>query len=449
MQTPPDLLTAIGRFHPLVLHFPMGLIVGVVGLELWIALRPGTELRPATGILLALASAGAVVTAACGLLLAQSGGYDENLLVRHRLFGLGTAALAVTALLLHRWARRSGGARATALYRVTLATTVIAMIGAGYYGGIITHGSNTPFESLAAALRGVFGYAAPPVAAGVAPASEDDVFQRSIQPILESHCYECHGAEKQKHGLRLDSREAALAGGESGKPAIVPGNAMQSRLVEAITLPAENKRAMPPTGKRRLAPAQVLALIDWIDRGALWPDKNQLRPEGVAPPAAAVLERLRASGFRLSQLAQGHPLVRVDRVPDGARLSALAPIAKQIAWLNLAGFHFEPGELRILADMPYLTRLELQHSNVRDADLADVAKLTHLTILNLYATEIGDPGLDRLRDLGSLERLYLWRTRVTPAGLQRLREALSTAKIDSGDADNGPSGASDAANPAA
>ena len=77
---------------------------------------------------------------------------------------------------------------------------------------------------------------------------------------------------------------------------------MESRLVEAITLPAGNKRAMPPTGKPRLQPAQVLALIDWINRGALWPDKNQRRPEGVAPPDAALLERLRASGFHLSQL---------------------------------------------------------------------------------------------------------------------------------------------------
>src|SRR4051812_24304466 len=56
-------------------------------------------------------------------------------------------------------------------------------------------------------------------------------FAKEIQPIFEAHCYACHGPEQQKNGLRLDSRAAALAGGDSG-PAILPGNSSKSRLIQ-------------------------------------------------------------------------------------------------------------------------------------------------------------------------------------------------------------------------
>lgn len=419
------MLTAIGRFHPLVLHLPIGLIAGVACLEVWITLRPRSEIRQATGALLILAALAAAVAAVCGLLLARAGGYEDALLSRHRLFGLSTAALAALALLCHRRLQRSGSG--LVLYRAVLAGCVIATVGAGHYGGTITHGSNTPVAMLAALVRGNADPAAESAIGG------DDGLAHAALPILEARCFECHGAEKQKSGLRLDQREAALAGGESGKPAIVPSNAVASRLVEAITLPVGQKRAMPPVGKQRLAPREVLLLIDWINRGALWPDKAQARPAGVAPPAAATLDDLRDAGFRVSQLAHGHPLVRIDLVPKEASLSALAPIAEQIAWLNLAEYELDAGELRALADMPHLARLELQRSNVSDADLADVARIPHLTVLNLYGTKIGDRGLAHLRELRSLERVYLWQTQATNAGVQELRLALPTALIDAGD----------------
>src|SRR5262245_6331576 len=447
MEHTSSVLTAIGHFHPFVLHFPIGLIFGALGLELWATLRGGTELQRATGALLVLASITAIVAVVCGLFLAQSGGYETGLLERHRAFGLATAALALTALILHRWSREAPRSVALALYRATLAACVIAMAGAGYYGGMITHGGETPFRLLATAVRGLVVDESAQQAANVSTAP-DDLFQRSVVPIMESHCYECHGPEKQKSGLRLDSREAALAGGDSGKPAIVPGNAMTSRLVEAITLPVGNKRAMPPAGKPRLEPAEVMVLIDWINRGAEWSDDGDLHVESVPQPSAEALERLRAEGFRLSPLAQGYPLVRVDRVPDRARIAALAPIAEQIGWLNLAGFELEAGELRMLANMPYLTRLELQHSNVRDDDLAYVGELGRLKTLNVYGTQIGDAGLDHLLGQRSLERVYLWQTKASEAGVQRLRDALPSAVIDrgGGDEDNPEMSTASAAN---
>src|SRR5438552_4199443 len=106
-----------------------------------------------------------------------------------------------------------------------------------------------------------------------------DFFERKVRPVLADNCYKCHGPEKQKGSLRLDGREAMLAGGENG-PALIPGNAGQSRLIKAIRS-ADPDLQMPP--KKRLSDRQVADLIEWVKRGALWPpgDKRQfVEPKG-------------------------------------------------------------------------------------------------------------------------------------------------------------------------
>ncbi len=93
-----------------------------------------------------------------------------------------------------------------------------------------------------------------------------EFFEKSIRPILVDRCVRCHGPEKQKAGLRLDSREAMLKGSETG-PVIVPGQPEKSLLVEAIHQKGELK--MPPDEK---LPAEAIAnLTAWIKNGAPWP----------------------------------------------------------------------------------------------------------------------------------------------------------------------------------
>src|SRR5205809_7951172 len=60
-------------------------------------------------------------------------------------------------------------------------------------------------------------------------------FDRDVRPLLEQHCFKCHGPEKQKGGLRLDTKESAFKTGESGDQAIVPGRAARSRLIKLVS----------------------------------------------------------------------------------------------------------------------------------------------------------------------------------------------------------------------
>ena len=88
-----------------------------------------------------------------------------------------------------------------------------------------------------------------------------------VWPLLERTCLRCHGEEKQKGGLRLDSREAALKGGESG-PALVPGKPTDSLLLQLVRH-ADADRPMPP--KEKLLDAEVANLDRWIAQDAPWP----------------------------------------------------------------------------------------------------------------------------------------------------------------------------------
>jgi cytochrome c553 len=95
-------------------------------------------------------------------------------------------------------------------------------------------------------------------------------FARDIEPILIRRCSECHGPDKQKGDLRLDSRAAALKAAKSGRTAVVPGKSAGSELLARVTS-TDPDEVMPPKGPR-LTDAEVAALRNWIDEGAVWPE---------------------------------------------------------------------------------------------------------------------------------------------------------------------------------
>ena len=109
-----------------------------------------------------------------------------------------------------------------------------------------------------------------PASAGQAPPDSEqaEFFETTIRPLLADNCHACHGARVDPPfgGLRLDSREALLAGGDSG-PAIVPGRPAESALVQRLH---GRPMLMPPTGS--LAADDIAALTRWVEMGAPWPE---------------------------------------------------------------------------------------------------------------------------------------------------------------------------------
>jgi hypothetical protein len=124
-------------------------------------------------------------------------------------------------------------------------------------------------------------------------AAREQFFEQNVRPLLAENCYSCHADKKQKGGLRLDSLESILKGGDSG-PAIVPGKPAESLLVEAINY---DGLEMPPNAK--LAPGKVAVLTRWVSLGAPWPARDR------AAAHAAIASRVNPAR---SVLASGPPL---------------------------------------------------------------------------------------------------------------------------------------------
>jgi len=257
-----DLVLFFGRFHPLLAHLPIGGIILAGMLELVARFPRFKDVAQSNRLIIGVAALSSVIAVVLGLLLSQSGDYDPQLVRWHRLTGITLAVACVATWIAHYLNKRW-------IY-VPLLLTTIALLGlASHFGGSITHGRDfltryapSPFRALARKQ------VPPPAAAHIAAqdSNGEHVFELLVQPILQQRCVICHGPEKQKAGLRVDSYEALLKGGDSG-PALVIGKAAESRLIQRVLLPPDDDDHMPPQGKAQPTPAEILLLQLWIDNG--------------------------------------------------------------------------------------------------------------------------------------------------------------------------------------
>lgn len=263
----------LGRFHPLIVHFPIGLLFITLLLEIIDWKGKSGHYQPAVRLMLWVGTACALAAVVFGLLLAANEGAEGNTLEIHRWTGIAT--FVCSALALFFFERKQQG-----IFRSLLLLTVSGVSVAGHYGAMLTHGDTylsevLPFgeddyRPIDASSETLLSFAS------LGETLTDQQVQGlnlEVRTILAHNCYNCHGEAKKKGGLRMDSREALFEGGESGA-VIIPGNAGKSELIRRVTLPAGHKEAMPTKGKR-LSNDQIGILKLWIERGAPWPDKEK------------------------------------------------------------------------------------------------------------------------------------------------------------------------------
>jgi mono/diheme cytochrome c family protein len=174
-------------------------------------------------------------------------------------------------------------------------------------------------------------------------------FARQVYPVLQRACFECHGPEKHRGGLRLDSRRAVLEGGDSG-PALLPGAATKSELYRRITRPRGSDGVMPARGEL-LTRAQTELLRDWIDQGAPWSETVQTaRHWSYVKPVCAPLPHVKDTSWPRNPIDH-FVLARLEK--EGLKPSPEADRATLIrrVSLDLIGLPPTPAEVdAFLAD---------------------------------------------------------------------------------------------------
>ncbi len=104
-------------------------------------------------------------------------------------------------------------------------------------------------------------------------AAQAEFFEKEVRPVLAENCIECHGPKKQKSGLRLDSRNFVLKGGEIGA-VVVPGKPEQSRLILAVNHAGGKDVAAMPSDEKKISPQAIAALTEWVKQGLPWPEEK-------------------------------------------------------------------------------------------------------------------------------------------------------------------------------
>jgi mono/diheme cytochrome c family protein len=272
-------------------------------------------------------------------------------------------------------------------------------------------------------------------------------FTKQIRPIFQQNCVKCHGPEKQKAKLRLDSKEAAMKGGEDGV-VIVPGDAAKSDLYRRITLPKGHDDFMPNEGDP-LTTAQTDLLRDWINQGAPWPEEAAAKESVPTDPLAVLpkdfkpganeskaIARIAQAGVDIRPVARNTPWAEANFRLQGTNITdaVLAPVkdVTSLVEVNLAKTSVTDAGLAALENLSNLIRLHLELTSITDAGLARLKNLKNLSYLNLYGTAVTDAGLEHLKGLRSLKQLYLWQTKVTEAGAADLKKALPELMISTG-----------------
>lgn len=271
----------LGRFHVLVLHLPVGVLMLAVGLE-FLARRPRyvaadvhASIDAALPMIWGFGALTAVVTVAAGYMHATEPGFTGAAVNHHRWAG---TALAFVAVLI--WAWRGDAPRSFAkVWPIGMAAVVALLFLTGHLGGVLTHGPNYLTQFAPGAQS-----AARPKPTDVAQA---DIYLDVIGPLFSDKCVSCHNEQKRRGGLSLVDYAAVRKGGESG-PVIEPGNPAGSELFRRVTLPPTDDEYMPENHKNPPTPAELEVLRWWIEIGA--PGKGVVAD--LAPPET-IRDRLR------------------------------------------------------------------------------------------------------------------------------------------------------------
>jgi mono/diheme cytochrome c family protein len=285
IESPPGLLVFLGRFHPVAVHAPIGVILLAALLEVAALTRSlRSRIDPALDVVLCVMMATTLGAFALGVALATEGGHSARLLALHRWLAFATVAGVGASFV--SWAFYTQALCSRVVYRSALGVTLAALTVGAHYGGSMTHGEGYLTAHAPAFVRDALGIApledAPPAAADSATGAKNArVFADVVAPVLQAKCVECHGPARTKGGLRVDSF-AALARGGDGGPAL-PSEGRAGSLVERISLPLQHEEHMPPEDSPQLTPAELQLLRWWVERGA----SETLRVRDVVAPSGA------------------------------------------------------------------------------------------------------------------------------------------------------------------
>ncbi len=365
MDSLPDFVLFIGRFHPLVVHLPIGFLFFAFLLELISRWKNDPVLTSAIPLALLSGAISAAIACVLGYLLSLSGDYEEEMLDSHMWFGLVTTAVAFLAWLVRIETIKIQKLRPNV---ATLALVIILLSITGHYGGNLTHGSDYLVKYMP------FGAKEKKELPPIAKVEDAVVYEYLVDPILQNRCGGCHNSGKKKGSLSYEDRTSLLKGGKNG-PVLVSGNAAESEMIRRVLLAPDDEDFMPPKGKTPLTEDEIAIISYWIENANADFSKNIANTVEVE-----VLNNIINEGFRVRELIFESGLYEIvlpaktitenNAKELDEKLKKLGTIKENILWLNLEDNQVNDSHINVIGQFNNLQKLVLNKNPITDASMA-------------------------------------------------------------------------------
>ncbi len=439
----PFWLQVAGRMHPLILHFPIVLLLLYI---IWSIFLQAKTKQAATGpedeigkwLLLSTALT-AGLTALMGFLLSKEEGYNAEALWWHKWGGV-----AISLFSFFWYAYRNSIHRRRFMPQLAALISFILIVFTGHQGANITHGENYLLAPVT-----------PEKVKPVVNIEEAAVYADMVKPILETKCMSCHSSKKAKGELVMETEVLLLKGGKHGV-LFTNGQPEGSLLMQRIYLPESEKKHMPPAGKPQLDDEETAILFQWIKAGASFTQKVNELPatdslrllannlfgrsaEEVYEFAAAddkEIDKLNNTNRLVHPIALGSPALAVNfynrQNYTTAALKELQSVKTQVVSLDMAYMPLKEEDITAITQFTNLRKLNLNFSTVPGKNLAVLSKLPLLTHLSLSGTTVSKNDIVPLTAFPKLQAVYLWSTPVTAAEITAIKKPNNTLKFETG-----------------
>lgn len=425
----PNWLQVAGRMHPMLLHFPIVLLL-IYFFSLWLPRQVNENWITGLGLVATLT---AVITAMTGFILSLEEIREGTTFSLHKWGGIIIALLSAIIYYLHSLF----GSRKIILGPLTLAGCVLIFF-TGHWGANLTHGENYLLQPMAAAPK-------------KADFDKAFAFEDVVAPVLQNKCGSCHNASNAKGGLSIADTTGLLEGGKTG-PFFIAGNVDSSLFMQRILLPQEHKKHMAPKAKPQLTDDEILLLKAWIKSGAplhkkimdlpatdsfriiaanyLSPSSNNLQIAYNFPAAEESKITSLNNNYRfVTSLGKGSPALSVQFYgKDGYSAKALEEllgVKQQITELNIARLPVKDEDIKFVQQFINLEKLNLNYTDVTDKGISQLNNLKNLKELALSGTAVTVAALKNLLQLPQLSSVYIWNTGLDSlkiAGIQQLNK---------------------------
>ena len=445
-----NLFRFMARLHPAYVHFPIGFLLFGLAFELLKTIGWVKEGDTTINVALLLGSWAGVKAVLAGLVLVQLGGYPEETLFLHKIFGFAVTFGAAVMLVL-----RTADIGKSASW-IGWAAIVLGLVVAGELGSKMTHGEGFSTEYAPEWVQSINPVPDPMTSRfDLAAPGETTVFDGIVLPILAQKCTSCHGAERGKGRLRLHSAEA-IQNHSGDDPLIVAGEPSESLLIQRVSLPEGHEDQMPPPLRSKpISHADVELLKWWVSTGASFTTtvaETEMDAEirlileayglgevrtgafsiDIAEPDSSAISALAGEGISIRKVAVEEPWLEIT-CDDATCLERIGPIAANVFSLDLSGSSISDSDLANLDQLTHLTRLDLSETAIVGQGLEALTGLNYLEYLNLFGTDVNDEALSIIQQVPNIVAVYLWQTATTSEGIEALRQALPNATINVGD----------------